>query len=107
MIAQAAGKDAYQGPAISVRTRPEAKAASQILEKLAGVKEDLALRLTEQERVLMEAVDGTLVFLMTVAESYPQGDTTTQLSHILRRVECIGESKGAGLSQPSASGGLH
>jgi hypothetical protein len=96
IVAQEAGREKYNGPELSVATPAHAKGALRVLNKLIPVKETLGQELSDQERLIFQAVEETLTFLEAVAQSYPEAAILSGIPDLLQRVVWARENESAG-----------
>ena len=92
IVAQAAGRLNYQGPRLSVRTKPLAKAAQTALGHLRPVKDALGEQLQEQESLILTAVSETLNLIEAASLAYPGADSLSETKDLLRRVGWVREA---------------
>lgn len=85
VVARLAGRHNYDQPDLSLKTRPQARAARRTLNHLVPVKRDLEARLAEQEAYIAEAVEGTLNFLEVIVQSYPQASSLSWIPGLIER----------------------
>ncbi len=75
IVARLAGADDYDGPALSLSTKPEALAARQILAYLNEARTSFTRKLAEQRRQINNAMDEALALLVKILNE------TEELSH--------------------------
>jgi len=108
IVARLAGADDFDGPALSVATRPEALAARKILAYLNDARQGFTRKLADQRRQINSAMDEALALLIRIAGE------TEDLSHhnrdrlrdILDRLAVLGDFSGLGRAE-RPSGWLH
>ena len=96
IVARLAGADDFDGPALSVATRPEALAARKILAYLNDARRNFTRKLADQRRQINNAMDEALSLLIKIVSE------TEDLSHynrdrlqdILDRLAVLGDFSG-------------
>lgn len=89
VVAKLAGRQNYDGPQISVKTKAHAQGSRKILRHLTPFKEDMALNLIDQENLIVEAIEQTIGFLEMITESYPEAASLTSIPDLLLRVSGV------------------
>lgn len=85
VVARLAGRHNYDQPDLSLKTRPQARAARRTLNHLIPVKTDLEARLAEQENYIAEAIEGSLNFLKVIVQSYPEASSLSWIPDLIER----------------------
>lgn len=85
VVARLAGRHNYGQPDLSLKTRPQARAASLTLKHLVPVKTDLEAKLKEQKNYIAEAIEATLNFLEVIVQSYPQVSSLSFIPDLIER----------------------
>jgi hypothetical protein len=96
IVARLAGADDFDGPSLSVATRPEALAARKILAYLNDARQGFTRKLADQRRQINSAMDEALTLLIKIVSE------TEDLSHhnrdrlrdILDRLAVLGDFSG-------------
>ncbi|MDY6852434.1 MAG: hypothetical protein SV487_10240 [Thermodesulfobacteriota bacterium] len=85
VVARLAGRRNYDRPDLSLKTRPQARAAGLTLKHLVPVKTDMEAKLKEQENHIAEAIEATLNFLEVIARSYPRVSSLSFIPDLIER----------------------
>ena len=105
IVARLAGADDFDGPSLSVATRPDALAARKILAYLNDARRNFTRKLADQRRQINSAMDEALSLLLRIVSE------TEDLSHqnrdrlrdILDRLAVLGDFSGLGqAARPAA-----
>ena len=72
VVARLAGRRHYHQPDLSLKSRPQARAAGQTLKLLIPVNAALDEQLSEQEAAICAAIEATWEFLQIVGQAYPE-----------------------------------
>lgn len=109
IVARLAGADDYDGPSLSLKTRPDALAARTILAYLGDARKNFTQKLDAQRRQINSAMDEALKLLVKIVSE------TDDLSHanrrclmdIIDRLAVFGELMSPGENHNRPVGRLH
>jgi hypothetical protein len=83
IVAADAGRQYYQGPQLSLRTKGHAWSAAKIIRYMEPVMANLENDLNEQKDLIHEVVRETIDFLNVVADCYPEAEGVDHLSQTI------------------------
>ena len=91
VVARVAGRDDYRGPKLTITSKAQAEGSIKILKHLDPVKAGLAAQLRQQRTLVIQAVQETVVFLETIAKTYPEEAAYISIPDLLGRVKWVRE----------------
>ncbi|MDR0881314.1 MAG: hypothetical protein LBP55_02045 [Candidatus Adiutrix sp.] len=93
IVARLAGADGFDGPSLSLKTRPEALAARQILAYLGEARGSFTRKLAEQRRQINSAMDEALTLLAQIVNETEDlsSDNRRMLQDMLARLSVFGD----------------
>ncbi|MGL4209087.1 MAG: hypothetical protein ACRCTY_06825, partial [Candidatus Adiutrix sp.] len=83
IIAADGGRQYYQGPALSIKTKGEALSAAKIMGYMQPVVNTMEEQLKEQTQLIYEAISETLSFLTVVTQCYPEAEGAGALDYLV------------------------
>jgi hypothetical protein len=76
---------------LTISSKAKAEGSIKVLKHLDPVKEGLAAQLRRQRTLVIQAVQETIVFLETIAETYPAEAADVSIPDLLGRVKWVRE----------------